>query len=98
MSEQATAKKPSGGRRPRSPSEVRAGAGSCLLRPCFVWMAGLAEPRASGPLPSTDAVELPDRLISPHLNLVTQSGLKALDAAMAAARAAYRAAQQIEDL
>jgi len=44
------------------------------------------------------AVELPDRPIPPHLNLVTQSGLKALDAAMAAARAAYRAAQQIEDL
>jgi len=34
------------------------------------------------------AVELPDRPISPHLNLVTQSGLKALDAAMAAACAA----------
>lgn len=44
------------------------------------------------------AVELPDRTISPHPNLVTQSGLKALDAAMAAARAAYQAAQQIEDL
>ena len=44
------------------------------------------------------AVELPDRPISPHPNLVTQSGLEALDAAMAAARAAYRAAQQIEDL
>jgi transcription elongation GreA/GreB family factor len=47
---------------------------------------------------SAAAVELPDRPISPHPNLVTQSGLKALDAAMAAARAAYRAAQQIEDL
>jgi transcription elongation GreA/GreB family factor len=44
------------------------------------------------------AVELPDRPISPHPNLVTQSGLKALDAAMAAARAAYHAARQIEDL
>jgi hypothetical protein len=43
-------------------------------------------------------VEFPDRPISPHPNLVTQSGLKALDAAMAAARAAYRAAQPIEDL
>jgi len=42
------------------------------------------------------AVELPDRPISPHLNLVTQSGLKALDAAMAAACAAYHAAQQID--
>jgi transcription elongation GreA/GreB family factor len=44
------------------------------------------------------AVELPDRSISPHSNLVKQSGLKALDAAMAAARAAYHATQQIEDL
>jgi transcription elongation GreA/GreB family factor len=44
------------------------------------------------------AVELPDRPISTHPNLVTQSGLKALDAAMAAARAAYHAAQQVEDL
>jgi hypothetical protein len=44
------------------------------------------------------AVELPDRPISPHPNLVTRSGLKVLDAAMAAARAAYHAARQIEDL
>ena len=44
------------------------------------------------------AIELPDRPISPHPNLVTQSGLKALDAAMAAARAAYHAAKLIEDL
>ena len=44
------------------------------------------------------AVELPDRPISPHPNLVTQSGLKALDQAMAAARAAYHAAREIEDL
>jgi len=44
------------------------------------------------------AVELPDRPISPHPNLVTQSGLIALESAMAAARAAYHAAQQIEDL
>ena len=44
------------------------------------------------------AVELPNRPISPYPNLVTQSGLKALDAAMAVARAAYHATQQIEDL
>jgi transcription elongation GreA/GreB family factor len=44
------------------------------------------------------AVELPDRPISPHPNLVAHSGLKALDVAMAAARAAYQAANQIEDL
>jgi transcription elongation GreA/GreB family factor len=44
------------------------------------------------------AVELPDRSISPYPNLATDSGLKALNAAMAASRAAYQAAQQIEDL
>jgi transcription elongation GreA/GreB family factor len=44
------------------------------------------------------AVELPDRPISPHPNLVTQSGLKSLDATMTTARAAYHAAQQIDDL
>jgi hypothetical protein len=44
------------------------------------------------------AVERPDRPISQHPNLVTQSGLKALDAAMAVARVAYYAARQIDDL
>jgi hypothetical protein len=42
-------------------------------------------------------VELPDRPISPHLNLVTASGLEALANAMADSRAAYNSAQQIED-
>ena len=31
--------------------------------------------------------QLPDRLVSPHPNLVTESGLKALNGAMADARA-----------
>ena len=44
------------------------------------------------------AIELPDRPIWPHPNLVTQSGLNALDTSMADARAAYHGAQQIEDL
>lgn len=39
------------------------------------------------------AADLPDRPISPHPNLVTATGLAALDAALAAARAAYGAAQ-----
>ena len=39
------------------------------------------------------AAHLPDRPISPHPNLVTASGLAALDAALADARAAYTAAQ-----
>src|SRR5215469_17006982 len=39
------------------------------------------------------AADLPDRPISPHPNLVTASGLAALDAELAAARAAYAAAQ-----
>lgn len=43
-------------------------------------------------------VELPDRPISPHANLVTPSGLKALDKAMAEGRTAYDVAQQIEDV
>ena len=39
------------------------------------------------------AAELPDRPISPHPNLVTPQGLAKIDAALAAARAAYNAAQ-----
>ena len=39
------------------------------------------------------AAHLPDRPISPHPNLVTPDGLAALDAALAAAHAAYQAAQ-----
>jgi transcription elongation GreA/GreB family factor len=39
------------------------------------------------------AANLPDRPISPHPNLVTASGLEAIEAALAAARAAYAAAQ-----
>jgi transcription elongation GreA/GreB family factor len=39
------------------------------------------------------AADLPDRPISPHPNLVTASGLAAIDAALAEARAAYAAAQ-----
>src|SRR5579871_791375 len=43
-------------------------------------------------------IELPDRPISPHLNLVTASGLAALTDAMSESRAAYEAAQKIEDV
>ena len=39
------------------------------------------------------AAHLPDRPISPHPNFVTTSGLAAIDAALAAARASYQAAQ-----
>lgn len=39
------------------------------------------------------AADLPDRPISPHPNLVTPEGLGQIDAALAAARAAYSAAQ-----
>jgi len=42
-------------------------------------------------------VELPDRPISPHPNLVTVSGLEALTVAMRESRTAYDAAQRIED-
>jgi len=43
-------------------------------------------------------VDLPDRPISPHPNLVTELGLQALKKAMADARAAYDAAQKIDDV
>lgn len=39
------------------------------------------------------AANLPDRPISPHPNLVTASGLAAIEAELAAARAAYSGAQ-----
>ena len=39
------------------------------------------------------AADLPDRPVSPHANLVTASGLAAIEAELAAARAAYSAAQ-----
>ncbi|HEY2710113.1 MAG TPA: transcription elongation factor GreA [Caulobacteraceae bacterium] len=39
------------------------------------------------------AAHLPDRPISPHANLVTASGLVAIEAELATARAAYSAAQ-----
>jgi transcription elongation GreA/GreB family factor len=42
-------------------------------------------------------VELPDRPISPHPNLVTDSGLEALTNAVAESRVAYELAQKIED-
>ena len=41
---------------------------------------------------------LPDRPISPHANLVTNAGLKALELQLREAREAYEAAQQIEDV
>jgi transcription elongation GreA/GreB family factor len=43
-------------------------------------------------------VMLPDRPVSSHPNLVTSSGLEALRSALKEARAAYEAAQTIEDL
>jgi transcription elongation GreA/GreB family factor len=46
---------------------------------------------------SAAGVELPDRPISPHPNLVTESGLEALTNAMRDSRTACDAAQRIED-
>jgi transcription elongation GreA/GreB family factor len=41
---------------------------------------------------------LPDRPVSPHPNLVTPTGLKALESQLEQAREAYEAAQKIEDV
>lgn len=42
--------------------------------------------------------QLPDRPVSPHPNLVTEAGLKALEAQLQAAREAYDAANLIDDV
>lgn len=42
--------------------------------------------------------QLPDRAISPHPNLVTEAGLKALEAQLREARDAYDAASKIDDV
>jgi transcription elongation GreA/GreB family factor len=42
--------------------------------------------------------QLPDRPISPHPNLVTEAGLKALETALARAKADFEAAAAIEDV
>jgi len=47
---------------------------------------------------SAQEVTLPARPISAHPNLVTQSGLHALEQAVAKGRAAVKAAQLIEDM
>ena len=44
------------------------------------------------------AADLPDRPVSPHPNLVTASGLEAIEAALAEARVAYAAAQGQADI
>jgi transcription elongation GreA/GreB family factor len=41
---------------------------------------------------------LPDRPVSPHPNLVTETGLKALELQLEEARGAYEAAQAFEDV
>jgi transcription elongation GreA/GreB family factor len=41
---------------------------------------------------------LPDRPVSPHPNLVTEAGLKALELQLRQAREAFDAAQKIEDI
>ena len=41
---------------------------------------------------------LPDRPVSPHPNLVTEAGLKALEFQLLRAREAYETAQKIEDV
>ena len=43
-------------------------------------------------------ITLPERPISPHPNLVTQSGLKALESATAESGEALKVAQGIEDV
>ena len=46
----------------------------------------------------SQAADLPDRPISPHPNLVTSSGLAAIEQALESARAAYAAARNAGDI
>ena len=46
----------------------------------------------------SQAADLPDRPVSPHPNLVTPQGLAQIEAELAAAQAAYRAAQAHGDV
>jgi len=46
----------------------------------------------------SQAADLPDRPISPHPNLVTSSGLAAIEQALETARAAYAAARNAGDI
>ena len=46
----------------------------------------------------SQAADLPDRPISPHLNLVTASGLAAIEQALAEAREAYATARAAGDI
>lgn len=51
-----------------------------------------------GSAETASEVVLPDRPISPHPNLVTEAGLKALELQLEKARQAYEAAQRVEDI
>jgi transcription elongation GreA/GreB family factor len=42
--------------------------------------------------------QLPDRPVSPHLNLVTEQGMKALERQLQEAKSAYEAAQKTDDV
>jgi transcription elongation GreA/GreB family factor len=62
------------------------------------------EPELSVAFTKEDSAEtasetlLPDRPVSPHPNLVTEAGLKALELQLRQAREAYETAQKIEDV
>lgn len=65
--------------------------GACPRLPCYNSPMAVAFTREEDL--ETRAADLPERPISAHPNLVTQSGLDLIEAALAQARAAYAAAQ-----
>jgi len=46
----------------------------------------------------SQAADLPDRPVSPHPNLVTETGMAAIEAELAAAQAAYATARSADDI
>ena len=75
---------------------------SCAGRFCISRLRGV--PSLSVAFTKEDSAEtasetlLPDRPVSPHPNLVTEAGLKALEFQLHQAREAYETAQKIEDV
>src|SRR6201991_2264247 len=81
-------------RSPEAPAASKGGLRLCAKKDLSLSVAFTKEDSAE----TAAETLLPDRPISPHPNLVTEAGLKALEFQLGEAREAYEAAQKIEDV
>src|ERR1700754_3606777 len=81
-------------RSPEAPAASKGGLRLCAKKDLSLSVAFTKEDSAE----TASETLLPDRPISPHPNLVTEAGLKALELQLQQAREAYDAAQKIEDV